>query len=86
MIRIRSKKPGFRRGGMAHSTEWTEYPDGRFTGKELARLQAEPMLQVEIVAETVAPPEPAAAPPEPEPETPEEAPATERKTTKAARK
>lgn len=60
MIRIRSKKPGFRRGGLAHACEWTEYPDGRFSKKELARLQAEPMLQVEVVPDAAANPKPIA--------------------------
>lgn len=47
MIRIRSKKAGFRRCGIAHSAEWAEYPDDAFTGEQLATLEAEPMLQVE---------------------------------------
>ncbi len=49
MIKIKSKKPGFRRCGIAHPSEWTEYPDGRFTKKELARLKDEPMLTVMVV-------------------------------------
>ena len=49
MIRIRSRKDGFRRCGTAHAADWTEYPDDRFNAGELERLQAEPMLQVEIV-------------------------------------
>lgn len=47
MIRIRSAKPGFRRGGMAHSTEWKDYPVDRFTGEQLAQIRAEPRLLVE---------------------------------------
>jgi hypothetical protein len=46
MIKIKSKRPGFRRCGMAHPAEWTEYPDDRFSAGELARLEAEPMLTV----------------------------------------
>ena len=48
-IKIRSKRAGFRRCGVAHPAEWTEYPDDRFSAEEMARLQAEPMLQVEFV-------------------------------------
>lgn len=48
MLRIRSKKDQFRRCGVAHSSEWTEYPDGRFTAEEVETLRAEPMLQVEL--------------------------------------
>ncbi|HWO99198.1 MAG TPA: HI1506-related protein [Methylococcus sp.] len=48
MIRITSKRHGFRRCGVAHPAAPTEYPDDRFTEEELARLQAEPMLTVEV--------------------------------------
>jgi hypothetical protein len=48
MIRIRSKRAGFRRCGIAHSDQWTEHPDEKFTKKQLEILQAEPMLQVEV--------------------------------------
>lgn len=51
MIRIRSKVAGFRRCGMAHPAEWTEYPDKTFTNEQLAQLLAEPMLQVAIEIE-----------------------------------
>ncbi len=51
MIRIRSQKDGFRRAGVAHSKEWREYPDDKFGTEQLAALQAEPMLQVEVVAD-----------------------------------
>jgi hypothetical protein len=47
MIRIRSKKDGFRRCKIAHSTAPKDYPDDKFTEAELAALQAEPMLIVE---------------------------------------
>lgn len=47
MIHIRSRKDGFRRCGVAHATQWTGYPDDRFTHDEIERLRAEPMLQVE---------------------------------------
>ena len=48
MVRITSKQAGFRRCGVAHPAEPTEYPDGRFSPKELKLLQSEPMLVVEI--------------------------------------
>lgn len=83
MIRIKSKKPGFRRGGLAHACEWTEYPDGRFSKKELARLQAEPMLQVEVVTDIAEALEPASVS-DLEGETQAEVPATKRKTSRAA--
>jgi len=46
---ITSKKEGFRRCGIAHSTKATVYPDDRFTEGELKALRAEPMLTVDIV-------------------------------------
>jgi hypothetical protein len=49
LIRIRSKRHGFRRCGVAHSSDWVTHPDGRFDEDQIARLQAEPMLQVEVV-------------------------------------
>ncbi len=48
MIKIRSKKAGFRRCGIAHPKEEAQYPDDRFSKEELAILKAEPMLTVEI--------------------------------------
>jgi hypothetical protein len=53
MLRIKSKREGFRRCGVAHSKQWTEYPEGRFTAAELARLKADPMLTVEIVTPSI---------------------------------
>mgnify|MGYP006303624231 CR=1 FL=1 len=47
MIRITSKRNGFRRCGVAHPATPTDYTDDRFTPKELERLRAEPMLVVE---------------------------------------
>lgn len=49
MIRIKSKQNNFRRCGMSHPAEAVEYPDDKFTKEEVAILQAEPMLIVEIV-------------------------------------
>lgn len=60
MIRITAKKDGFRRAGMAHAGT-CEYPDGRFTSDELALLQAEPLLVVDVLPDGITP-EPAPAP------------------------
>ena len=51
MIRITSTQDGFRRCGIAHPAESTEYADDQFTAAELKTLQAEPVLKVEIVAD-----------------------------------
>jgi hypothetical protein len=56
MIRIKSKRHNFRRCGIAHPADAVEYPDTRFTEIELARLQAEPMLIVEVIPENPAAP------------------------------
>ena len=53
MIRIKSKQAGFRRAGMAHPADWTEYPDRKFTAAQLAALAAEPRLIVEIIEKAV---------------------------------
>lgn len=47
MIRIRSKVDGFRRCGIAHTSAPKDYPDDKFTKKQIAELKAEPMLFVE---------------------------------------
>jgi len=49
MITIKSKNAGFRRCGIAYTREETQYPDNRFSKEELAIIQAEPMLVVEII-------------------------------------
>lgn len=49
MIVINSKKDGFRRGGHAHPAEPKQYPDGHFTGEQLAQIKAEPMLVVQEI-------------------------------------
>ena len=49
-IRITSKRDGFRRCGIAH-TGTEVYPDDRFTPAELAALQAESLLVVDILRE-----------------------------------
>lgn len=48
MIRITSRKEGFRRCGVVHSTEPTDHPDEKFTADELDRLMSEPMLMIEV--------------------------------------
>jgi len=49
MIRIRSKRHNFRRAGIAHPKDATDYPDNRFSAEELKVLEAEPMLMVEHI-------------------------------------
>ncbi len=49
MIKITSKKINFRRCGVAHPKEPTEYPDDKFTKKELKILDGESMLRVEYL-------------------------------------
>lgn len=49
MIIISSKRDGFRRCGVAHSKAPVEHPDDKFTEKELAMLEADPMLKVDAV-------------------------------------
>jgi len=46
MVKITSKRDGFRRCGIAHPKKPTEYKDNRFSEDELAILKAEPMLAV----------------------------------------
>lgn len=50
MIRITAKKDGFRRAGIAHAGT-RDYPDGRFSPEQLAALQAESLLRVEMLLE-----------------------------------
>lgn len=51
MIRISSKQDGFRRCGVAHPRQATEYPDKHFSKDQLEILQTEPMLKVEVIPE-----------------------------------
>lgn len=48
-IRIKAHRDGFRRCGIAHRNVEIDYPAERWSDDELARLQAEPMLMVEII-------------------------------------
>jgi hypothetical protein len=55
MIRITAQRDGFRRAGMAHPAAPTDHPDAAFTAAQLAALQAEPLLVVELIADAAAP-------------------------------
>ena len=50
-IRITSTIAGFRRAGVAHPAEPTDYPDDHFSAKQLQQLEAEPRLVVEQIEE-----------------------------------
>lgn len=54
MIRITSKKDGFRRCGISHPAKPTDYPADRFDADQLAALTAEPMLMVENLPDSEA--------------------------------
>ena len=49
-VRITSKREGFRRCGIDHSSTPVIWPDDRFTPAQLKQLQDEPMLIVDIVS------------------------------------
>jgi predicted RecB family nuclease len=49
VIRIASRRDGFRRCGVAHPKAPTDHEAGRFSPAELERLLAEPVLTVELV-------------------------------------
>ena len=51
MIRISSKREGFRRCGVAHPAVATDYADDVFTDEQMEILQNDPMLIVEILGE-----------------------------------
>ena len=52
MIRIRSKRDGFRRCDMRHLAEAVEYQDDKFSEEQLEILQGESMLIVEVVEDS----------------------------------
>ncbi len=58
MITITAKRDGFRRCGVAHSKEPTEYKDDVFTPEQLKILQGEPMLVVQIAEDAAGPERP----------------------------
>lgn len=49
IVRISSKRPGFRRANMDHPKGPTDHPAGRFDMHDMERLLAEPVLTVELV-------------------------------------
>ena len=57
MIKITSRKDGFRRCGVAHPSMPAEHSPDAFTQEQLAELMAEPMLVVEVLDDQVSPPE-----------------------------
>jgi hypothetical protein len=55
MIQISAKQEGFRRCGMAHPSQPTEYPAGHFTEEQIEILKDEPMLTVVEIEEAPKP-------------------------------
>ena len=53
MIKIKSKREGFRRCGVAHTKEPVEHADDKFSVEEITALEADPMLTVTHVADKV---------------------------------
>lgn len=49
LIRIASRSNGFRRCGIAHSSEPVDYPADRFSESQIEQMKAEPMLMVSVV-------------------------------------
>lgn len=49
MIKIRAKKDGFRRAGQAFSSTLTEYSDDQFSPEQIKQLQAEPMIEIQLL-------------------------------------
>lgn len=49
ILRITSRRAGFRRCGVAHPAEATDHARGRWSAEEIEQLKAEPMLIVEEV-------------------------------------
>ena len=49
ILRITSKRNGFRRAGIAHPAHAVDHPADRFDEEQIAALLAEPMLVVEQV-------------------------------------
>ncbi len=50
-VRITARVAGFRRAGMAHPAEPVDHEPETFTEAQIAELQAEPMLVVEVIGE-----------------------------------
>ena len=49
LLRITSRQEGFRRSGIAHPAQPTDYPLNGFTEAQIEALKSEPMLIVEEV-------------------------------------
>ncbi|MOA32044.1 hypothetical protein D3C78_1532330 [compost metagenome] len=49
IVRIAAKWDGFRRCGIAHPAQPVDHPAERFSADELERLQAEPLLIVQLL-------------------------------------
>lgn len=49
IVRIKSKRDGYRRCGISHPRLATDHPAERFTESMLAKLQADPVLTVELL-------------------------------------
>lgn len=49
IVRIKSKRDGYRRCGISHPRFATDHPAERFTESMLAKLQADPVLTVELI-------------------------------------
>lgn len=48
-LRVTAKKPGFRRGGIAHAAEATDYPLQDLHPDQIEAILAEPMLTAEVL-------------------------------------
>ncbi|WP_142627826.1 HI1506-related protein [Rhizobium sp. P007] len=49
LVRVTSRRDGFRRGGIAHSTKPVDYRPGELSPEQLEAILAEPLLTVEVV-------------------------------------
>lgn len=49
LVRVTSKRDGFRRGGIAHSSKPVDYRPGVLSPEQLEAILAEPLLTVEVV-------------------------------------
>ncbi len=61
IVRIKSKRDGYRRCGISHPRLATDHPAERFTESMLAKLQADPVLTVELIDDEMPGPAPESA-------------------------